>query len=109
LERPSHGYAVAVYSRRAALVYEKLSCVVNCMYLYVLVHTFQKILVCTGHGHGHRDGIISDVLVCTCTYLVPIHTILPDPVQVYRIPDELEITSGSTLACIFSSIKFYPF
>jgi len=33
-------YAVAVCSRRAALVYEKLSCVVNCMYLYVLVRTF---------------------------------------------------------------------
>jgi hypothetical protein len=33
-------YADAVCSRRAALVYEKLSCVVNCMYLYVLVRTF---------------------------------------------------------------------
>ncbi len=35
-------YAVAVCSRRAALVYENLSCVVNCMYLYrdVLVRTF---------------------------------------------------------------------
>jgi hypothetical protein len=33
-------YAVAVCSRRAALVYENLSCVVNCLYLYVLVRTF---------------------------------------------------------------------
>ena len=33
-------YAVAVCSRRAALVYEKLSRVVNCLYLYVLVRTF---------------------------------------------------------------------
>jgi hypothetical protein len=33
-------YTVAVCSRRAALVYEKLSGVVNCMYLYVLVRTF---------------------------------------------------------------------
>ncbi len=34
-------YAVAVYSQRAALVYEKHSCLVtsNCMYLYVLVRT----------------------------------------------------------------------
>ena len=31
-------YAVAVYSRRAALVYEKHSCLVNCMYLYVVTH-----------------------------------------------------------------------
>jgi hypothetical protein len=38
-------YAVAVYSRRAAaLVCEKLSCLVNGMYLYVLVRTFQEIL-----------------------------------------------------------------
>ncbi len=74
-------YAVAVYSRRAALVYEKHSCLVNCIYLYVLVRTFQGILyshvpVCTGTP------------VCTCMYrYVPVHTILPDPVQVYRIPD----------------------
>jgi len=33
-------YAVAVCSRRAALVYEKLSFVFYCMYLYVLVRTF---------------------------------------------------------------------
>jgi len=68
-------YAVAVYSRRAALVYEKHSCLVNCMYLYVLVRTFQGIL------YWH-------VPVCTGMYrYVPVHTILPDPVQVYRIPD----------------------
>ena len=48
-------YAVAVYSRRAALVYEKHSCLVNCIYLYVLVRTFQGIL------YWH-------VLVCTGTY-----------------------------------------
>ena len=28
-------YAVAVYFRRAALVYEKHSCLVNCIYLYI--------------------------------------------------------------------------
>jgi hypothetical protein len=28
-------YDVAVYSRRAALVYDKHSCLVNCIYLYV--------------------------------------------------------------------------
>jgi hypothetical protein len=72
-------YSVAVYSRRAALVtvYEKHSCLVNSMYLYVLVRTFQGIL------YWH-------VPVCTGMYLyVPVHTImiLPDPVQVYRIPD----------------------
>ena len=68
-------YAVAVYSRRAALVYEKHSCLVNCMYLYVLVRTFQEILYWY-------------VPVCTGMYrYVPVHTILPDPVQVYRIPD----------------------
>ena len=68
-------YAVAVCSRRAALVYGNLSCVVNCMYLYVLVRTFLEILYWY-------------VQVCTGTYLyVPVHTILPDPVQVYRIPD----------------------
>ena len=41
LER--YAVPVAVCSRRAwaaALVYEKLSCVVNCMYMYVLVRTF---------------------------------------------------------------------
>jgi hypothetical protein len=71
-------YAAAVYSRlgSAALVCEKLSCLVNGMYLYVLVRTFKEILYWY-------------VLVCTgmCRY-VPVHTILPDPVQVYRIPDE---------------------
>jgi hypothetical protein len=69
-------YAVAVYSRRAALVYEKLSCLVNCMYLYVLrLSKFQEILYWY-------------VPVCTGMYwCVPVHTILPDPVQVYRIPD----------------------
>ena len=41
-------YAVAVYFRRAALVYEKHSCLVNCIYLYVPVCTFQAILACTG-------------------------------------------------------------
>ena len=46
-------YAVAVCSRRAALVYEKLSCVVNCMYLYVLVKKS-----CT--------GMYQYVPVCTC-------------------------------------------
>ena len=67
-------YAVAVYSRRAARVYEKHSCLVNCIYLYVLVRTVQGIL------YWH-------VPVCTSTYqYVPVHTILPDPVQVYRIP-----------------------
>jgi hypothetical protein len=45
--------AVAVYSRRAALVYEKPSYLVSCIYLYVLVRTNQGImywhvLVCTG-------------------------------------------------------------
>ena len=69
-------YAVAVYVRRAALVYEKHSCLVNCIYLYVLVRTFQGIL------YWH-------VQVCTSMYrYVPVHTILPDPVQVYRIPDD---------------------
>ncbi len=68
-------YAVAVYSRRAALVYEKHSCLVNCMYLYVLVRTFQGIL------YWH-------VPVCIGVYwYVPVHMILPDPIQVYRIPD----------------------
>ena len=67
-------YAVAVYSRRAALVYEKLSCLVNGMYLYVLVRTFQEILYWY-------------VPVCTGMYrYVQVHTILPDPGQVYRIP-----------------------
>ena len=67
--------AVAVYSRRAARVYEKHSCLFSCIYLYVLVRTFQGILYWY-------------VLVCTSTYqYVPVHTILPDPVQVYRIPD----------------------
>jgi hypothetical protein len=61
-------YTVAVYCRRAALVYEKHSCLVNCMYLYVLVRTFQEILYWY-------------VSVCTGTYrYVPVHTILPDPV-----------------------------
>ena len=69
-------YAVAVYFRRAALVYEKHSCLVDCIYLYVLVRTFQGILYW-------------NVPVCTCMYrYVPVHTILPDPVQVYRIPDD---------------------
>jgi hypothetical protein len=49
-------YAVAVYSRRAALVYEKHSCLVSCIYLYVLVRTIQGILYWY-------------VLVCTGTYL----------------------------------------
>jgi hypothetical protein len=70
-------YAVAVDSRSAALVYEKHSCLVNCMYLYVLVRTFQEILY----------WYVS-VSVCTGMYrYVPVHTLLPDPVQVYRIPD----------------------
>ena len=74
-------YAAAVYSRRAALVYEKLSCLVNCIYLYVLVRTFQGILYWPGN-----------VLVCTGMYrYVPVHTILPDPVQVYRIPDAVTL------------------
>ena len=47
--------AVAVYSRGAAQVYEKHSCLVNCIYLYVLVRTFQGILYC-------------HVPVCTGTY-----------------------------------------
>ena len=82
-------YAVAVYSRRAALVYEKHSCLVNCMYLYVLVRTFQEIL------YWH-------VPVCTGMYqYVPVHTILPDPVQVYRIPDE-------NLSVLFVRVKFMP-
>jgi hypothetical protein len=60
-------YAVAVYFRRAALVYEKHSCLVNCIYLYVPVCTFQGIL------YWH-------VLVCTSMYrYVPVHTILPNP------------------------------
>jgi hypothetical protein len=60
-------YAVAVHSRRAALVYEKQTCLVNCMYLYVLVRTFQGILYWY-------------VPVCTGMYrYVPVHTILPDP------------------------------
>ncbi len=57
---------------RAALVYEKHSCLVNFMYLYVLVRTFQEILYWY-------------VLVCTGMYRyvpVPWHTILPDRVQV---------------------------
>ena len=46
-------YAVAVYFRIAALVYEKHSCLVSGIYLYVLVRTIQGILywhvpVCTG-------------------------------------------------------------
>ncbi len=58
-------YALAVYSRRAALVCEKLSCLVNGMYLYVLVRSFQEIL------YGY-------VPVCTGMYrYVPVHTILP--------------------------------
>ncbi len=84
----SYRDAVAVYCRRAALVYEKLSCpshVICTMYLYVLVRTFQEILsrnpvlVCT--------GMYWYVLVRTAGTAV--HTILPvpDPVQVYRIPD----------------------
>ena len=79
-------YAVAVYSQRAALVYEKHSCVLNCIYLYVLVRTFHEILywyvqVCTGM---YRYGMYR---------YVPVHTILPagDPLQVYRIPDETSI------------------
>ena len=75
--------AVAVCSRRAALVYENLSCVFNCMYLpvYVLVRTFSEIL-----------RLYWYVPVCTGMYrYVPVHTILPDPVQVYRIPDVGEI------------------
>ena len=68
-------YAFAVYFRGAALVYKKHSCLVNCIYLYVLVRTFQGIL------YWH-------VLVCTGMYrYVQVHTILPDPVQVYRIPE----------------------
>jgi hypothetical protein len=68
-------YAVAVYSRRAALVYEKHSCLVSCIYLYLLVHTIQGIL------YWH-------VQVCTGMYrYVQVHMILPYPVQVYRIPD----------------------
>ena len=68
-------YAVAVCSRRAALVYEKHSCLINCIYLYVLVRTIQGIL-------------FWHVLVHTGLYrYVPVYTILPDPVQVYRIPD----------------------
>jgi hypothetical protein len=56
-------------------VYEKLSCVFNCMYLYVLVCTFLEFLYWY-------------VPVCTGMYrYVLVHTILPDPVQVYRIPD----------------------
>ncbi len=67
--------AVAVCSRRAALVYEKLSFVVYCMYQYVHVRTFQEILYWY-------------VPVCTGMYrYVLVHTILPDPVQVCRIPD----------------------
>ena len=49
--------------------------VYTCTY-YVLVRTFQGILY-------------SHVPVCTGIYqYVPVHTILPDPVQVYRIPDD---------------------
>ncbi len=70
-------YAVAVYSRRAALVYEKHSCLVNCMYLYVLVRTFQEILYWFSNWY---------VPVCAGMYrYVPVHTILPDPVQVYKM------------------------
>jgi hypothetical protein len=60
-------YAVAVYSQRAALVCEKLSCLVNGMYLYVLVRTFQEIM-----------GLYWYVLVCTGMHrYVQVHTILP--------------------------------
>ncbi len=79
-------YAVAVYSRKAALVYEKHSCLVSCIYLYVLVRTIQGIL----YWHVLAR-------VCTSMYLyVPVHMILPDPVQVYRIPDDQQ--TGNYLA-----------
>ena len=68
-------YAVAINSQCAACVYEKSSCPVSRTYLYVLVRTIIEFL------YWH-------VLVHTSMYLyIPVRTILPDPVQVYRIPD----------------------
>ena len=56
-------------------MYEKPSCLVSCTYQYVPVRT------------GHLF-LYWSVPVCTCTYkYIPVRTILPDPVQVYRIPD----------------------
>ncbi len=64
-------YAVAVCSRRAALVYEKLSCVtvVNCMYLYVLVRR-NPVLVCTGMYWyvPVRTGTTCDIRFCPILY-----------------------------------------
>ena len=68
-------HAVAINSRSASWMYEKPSCLVSCTYQYVPVRT------------GHLF-LYWSVPVCTCTYrYIPVRTILPDPVQVYRIPD----------------------
>jgi hypothetical protein len=70
-------YTVTVYSRRAAWMYEKPSCHDFGTYRYMPVRTGQEFL------YLH-------VPVHTSAYrYIPVHTILPDPVQVYRIPDEL--------------------
>ena len=66
---------VAINSRRASWMYAKPSCLVSSTYQYVPVRT------------GHLCLYLS-VPVCTCTYkYILVRTILPDPVQVYRIPD----------------------
>ena len=57
-------------------MYAKPSCLVPGSYQYVPVRTDQEFL------YWH-------VPVRTGTYqYIPVHTILPDPVQVYRIPED---------------------
>jgi hypothetical protein len=81
-------YAVSVYSRRAACMYEKgRETLITGPHVMFLVHsgTYQYVL---------------DKNSCTCMYryvvrtgtyqYIPVHTILPDPVQVYRIPDVVD-------------------
>ncbi len=68
-------HAVAINSLSASWMYVKPSCPVSCTYQYVPVRT------------GHIF-LYWSVPVCTCTYkYILVRTILPDPVQVYRIPD----------------------
>ena len=83
-------YAVPVYSQRAACMYEKPSCHVFCTQLYIPVRTGQEIL------YLH-------IPVHTGTYrYIPVHTILPDPVQVYRIPDDIAQGSRCRGAAAFT-------
>ena len=65
-------YAISVYSRVAALVYEKPSCLVSCIYLYVLVPTIQGILywhvqVCTGTYPAVRTSTYDFAQLESCT------------------------------------------